>query len=176
MANKQNRPDSERINAVSSSDGNFTGRTVPKEEGVLLKLDSITERKSERGCIVKGWTIDTSGENDIEITLHPFNAAKSVGFRNNKIRTDVAALYSYAKDLPLYTGFEFITDLTYFEIRSITAVNLKTNLRATVRHREFPRVTKDLNPFERFFRTISMSFERLQALIQALGGDSARPA
>ena len=175
MANEQNKPHTDRADAASPADGNFTGKTVPREQGVILKIDSITERKTERGCIVKGWTIDTTEENDIEITLHPLDKAKAVSFRNNKIRTDVVALYSYAKDLPLYTGFEFVTDLTYFEIRSITAVNQKNNLDAIVRHREFPRVTKDLNPVGRFFRTVSMSFERLRALIKE-GRLSFRPS
>jgi GT2 family glycosyltransferase len=166
MANdEKNNPDVKQPDNGSLVNGHAP-RTIPTEEGVLLKIDSITERKSERGSIVKGWTIDTTDANDIVITLHTFDPAKSVSFRNNKIRTDVVALYSYAEDLPLYTGFEFITDLTYFEIRSVTAVNQKNNLSAFVRHREFPRVTKDLNPIERFFRTVSMAFERLRALIK----------
>ena len=174
MANEKNTPDLKRP-GTSSADETFVGKTIPNEEGVLLKIDSITERKSERGSIVKGWTIDTTEANDILITLNTFDAAKSVSFRNNKIRTDVVALYSYAKDLPLYTGFELITDLTYFEIRSVTAVNQKNNLSAIVRHREFPRVTKDLTVFGRFFRTVSMAFERLRALIKE-GRLSFRPS
>ena len=79
----------------------------------------------------------------------------------------MAALYaSRSKDLPLYTGFEITTLLTYAEIRSITAKNRCNGKNATVPHKEFPRITKDLSPIGRFFRTIAVAWERFSDLIK----------
>ncbi len=137
------------------------------DEDVLLKVDAVTERKNERGSIVQGWAIDLSGENDIEITLNTYDTEDALSAVNNKIRTDVAALYaSKAKTLPLYTGYEITTVLTYSEIRSITAVNRITGKQTTLLRKEFPRVTKDLSPVERFFRTIAIAWERFSDLIK----------
>ncbi len=143
---------------------------------VLLKVDNITERKNERGSIVQGWAIDLSGENDIEITLNTYDAEDAVTDVNNKIRTDVAALYaSKSKSLPMYTGYEITTVLTYSEIRSVTAKNRINGKQTTLLRKEFPRVTKDLSPIERFFRTIAIAWERLGALIKE-GRLSFKPA
>ncbi len=137
------------------------------DKDVLLKVDAITERKNERGSIVQGWAIDLSDENDIEITLNTYDAEDAVSAANNKIRTDVAALYaSKSKTLPLYTGYEITTVLTYSEIRSVTAVNRTNGRQTTLLKKEFPRVTKDLSPIERFFRTIAVAWERLAALVK----------
>jgi GT2 family glycosyltransferase len=137
------------------------------DEDVLLKVDAITERKNERGSIVQGWAIDLSDENDIEITLNTFDPEDNVAAVNNKIRTDVAALYaSKSKSLPLYTGYEITTVLTYSEIRRVTARNLVNGKQTTLLRREFPRVTKDLSPLERLFRTVAIAWERLSDLIR----------
>ena len=137
------------------------------DEDILLKVDSITERKNERGSIVQGWAIDLSGENDIEITLNTYAPEDAATAANNKIRTDVAALYAAkSKSLPLYTGYEITTVLTYSEIRSVTATNRANGKQTTAMRKEFPRVTKDLSPIGRFFRTIAVAWERLTALIK----------
>lgn len=163
---KNNSRESTLHAAIENADVSQIIQAQNLEEGILLKIDSITKRKSERGTIVKGWTIDTTEINDIEITLNASNSAKSVPFRNNKIRTDVVALYSFSKELPLYTGFECTCDLTYNEIRSVTAVNHANGLTITVPHKQFPRITKDLSFIERIFRTISIAFERFHVLIK----------
>jgi GT2 family glycosyltransferase len=137
------------------------------DEDILLKVDAITERKNERGSIVQGWAIDLSDENDIEITINSYAPEDAVRTANNKIRTDVAALYaSKSKNLPLYTGYEITTTLTYPEIRSVTAINRISGKQTTLLRKEFPRVTKDLSPFGRFFRTIAVAWERLAALVK----------
>lgn len=177
MANKEgaDKPRRNPYAAIENADISSIVRTQNLETGLLLKVDSVTKRKSERGSIVKGWTIDTTETNDVEITLNASNPSRSVSFRNNKIRTDVAALYSFSKDLPLYTGFEIVSDLTYREIRRVTAVNHANGLVSSVPHKKFPRITKDLNRAERVLRTVSMAFERLQALIRE-GRFSFRPS
>ncbi|MEI6101669.1 MAG: glycosyltransferase, partial [Eubacteriales bacterium] len=177
MANKKknNIRQQGQFEAIEKSDLSQIIKADNLEEGILLKIDSITKRKTDRGTIVKGWTIDTTDTNDIEITLNTSNPAKSVRFRNNKIRTDVVALYSFSKELPLYTGFECTCDLSYREVRSVTAINHTNNLSITVPHKQFPRISKDLSFLERIFRTISIAFERLHVLIKE-GRLSFRPS
>lgn len=132
---------------------------------IKMRVDAIIERKSEKGCIVKGWAIDDSAKNDMIIFLVPSKFEDAVCSKNNKIRTDIAAVFPDS-DLPMYTGFEIITSLEYHQIRSIVAVN-KTNLKQIhMLHRYFPRVTKDLSFFGRLGRTIAISFERFRALIK----------
>lgn len=141
--------------------GNFSYK---KDGEIKMCVDAIYERRTEKGCIIKGWCFDKSAKNDMLIFIVAKNG-DAVCCKNNKIRTDVSA-YHKLENMPLYLGFEITTSIPYSQIKYIIAVNKENKKQLSLKKGEFPRETKKLSAAGKVFRTFLVASDKLRTLIK----------